>query len=205
MPTTPLWVKSLLVTVLVGAPTWWLADRHDRITNQNRLAAVASQIAERPVRVRCPGPIGRVFSWDTVDGSVAFDADGRPSDETRLRTVPCAELDALAEGRRAEQLACAELRPACGEEVQRVAWAVAVLVHEAWHLHGIADEAVTECHAVQTVAWAAQELGASEPQARGLAAIHLGTGHQDLPVRYRSDECRDGGSLDMRPDDPRWP
>jgi len=26
-----------------------------------------------------------------------------------------------------------------------------------------------------------------------------------MPEDYRSDECRDGGALDLRPDSPAWP
>ena len=35
-----------------------------------------------------------------------FGADGKPHDETKIRKQSCAELDALAEGRRAKELAC---------------------------------------------------------------------------------------------------
>src|SRR5215211_3406143 len=94
---TPVWVKALLVVVGVGLPGWWLVDRHDRIANQDRLAAIASEIAGRRVRVKCPGPIGRMMA----PGVVYLDAEGRVPDETKLFTGTCAELDALAEGSRA--------------------------------------------------------------------------------------------------------
>ena len=202
---TPLPVRATVAALLLGGPGWWLADRHDRIVNQDRLTAIASEIAGRPVTVRCPGPIGRNLSYETVDGSVRFDADGRPADETRLRKAPCAELDALAEGRRTTELACAERSTACGDEAQALAGAVDVITHEAWHLHGIADEAVTECRSLQTMAWSAQRLGATEAQARGLAQLQLATGYPLMPARYRSGECREGGALDLRPSDPAWP
>jgi hypothetical protein len=202
---TPLWVKALLMTVLVGTATWWLADRHDRVRNQARLAEIASAIARRPVEVRCPGPLARMLMFETLDGSVAFDADGRPHDETKLREAPCAELDALAEGRRAAQLDCVERSTTCGDDAQALAWAVDVLTHESWHLRGIMDEAETECHSLQTMAWAAQRLGATPAQARGLAELQLEAGYPRLPGRYRSGDCVDGGRLDLRPDDPVWP
>lgn len=53
--------------LLVGA-AWWVADRSDRLGNERRLSAVASRIAGREVKVRCPGPLGRLFGWDTVEG-----------------------------------------------------------------------------------------------------------------------------------------
>jgi hypothetical protein len=204
--TTPIPVKLALALALVGGPAWWLLQWRDRVGNERRLAAVASAIAGRDVAVRCPGAIGRVLSWDTVEGSVRFGPDGRPADETRLRAFSCAELDALAEDRRAEPLACAEQRGAsCGRAVADLALAVDVLVHEAWHLAGVVDEAVTECRAVQSIAWGAQRLGASPSQGRALARVHLETGYPRLPQRYRTAACADGSELDLRPDDPVWP
>lgn len=116
-PTAPAWVKLALVVVFVGGPGWWLAQRHDRVGNESRLSAIASTIAGRDVRVRCPGVVGRVLSWDTVEGSVRFDAAGRPADETRLRAFTCAELDALAEGRRASAATCADAACAPGADL----------------------------------------------------------------------------------------
>jgi hypothetical protein len=205
-PATPLWVKLALVAVLTGPPGWWLVDRHDRLQNEERLGTVASAIAGREVQVRCPGVVGKVLSWDIVEGSVRFDASGRPADETRLRAFTCAELDALAEGERAETLACAERDGvACGQPAHDLALAVDVLAHESWHLAGIIDEAITECRALQTMAWTAQQLGATREQGHALARIHFASGYRRLPSRYQSGACVDGGELDMRPDDPVWP
>ena len=87
---TPIWVKLAIAAVCVAGPAWWLAQRQDRMGNERRLRAVASAIAGRPVQVHCPGVYGRIFSWDIVEGSVRFDASGRPSDDTRLRELTCA-------------------------------------------------------------------------------------------------------------------
>jgi len=200
------WVKLALAIVIVGGPGWWLLERHDRIGNERRLAAVASAIAGRDVGVRCPGVIGKVMSWDIVEGSVRFDSAGRPADETKLRAFTCGELDALAEGRRAGALDCVTREGvACGEGVTNLALAVDVLAHESWHLAGVIDEAVTECRAVQSIAWTAQRLGATESQGRALARVYLATGYPRLPERYRSGACANGGELDLRPHDDAWP
>jgi hypothetical protein len=202
---TPIWVKLAIAAVCIAGPAWWLAQRQDRVGNEERLRAVASTIAGRPVQVRCPGVYGRIFSWDIVEGSVRFDASGMPSDETRLRELTCAELDALAEGRRAGAVACVEAGGACGREADDVALAVNVLAHEAWHLSGVQDEALTECRSVQSIAWTAQRLGATAAQGRALARRYLETWYPRLPDRYRSAECVDGNALDLRPGDPSWP
>ena len=203
---TPIWVKALLVVVGVGLPGWWRLDRHDRIANQDRLAAIASAIAGRTVRVKCPGPIGRMMApGDTTAGVVYLDGEGRVPDETKLFTVTCAELDALAEGRRARQLACAERSTSCGQDVQTLAWAVDTLTHEAFHLRGYLDEGVTECYAVQTMARTAERLGATPTQAANLAVLQWEAGLPEMPSQYHAAGCANGDALDLRPDDPAWP
>jgi hypothetical protein len=201
---TPVWVKALLVALGVGLPAWWLAVRHDRVVNEDRLSAIASEIAGRPVEVRCPGLL-RGAGPDTVGGTVQFDADGTPADSTRLRKAPCAELDALAEGRRASQLACAARSDSCGDDVQALAWAVDTLAHESFHLRGVMAESVAECSSLQTLSWTAQRLGATSEQGRALARLHLETNYPRMPEQYHASGCADGGPLDLRPDDPSWP
>src|SRR5687767_10947557 len=160
-PGTPLWVKLTVSALVVTALAWWVADRQDRVGNERRLSAIASEIAGREVSVRCPGLLGRLLGWDVVEGSVRFGADGKPADETKIRRQSCAELDALAEGRRDEELECiGRTAIACGRHGPETAMAVDVLAHESWHLRGVRDEAVTECRSLQTMAWAAQRLGA---------------------------------------------
>lgn len=202
---TPLWFKVAVAAVCIAGPTWLLVQRQDRLGNEQRLRAVASVIAGRPIEVRCPGIFGRIFSWDIVEGSVRFDASGAPSDETRLRALTCAELDALAEGRRAGAVACLEAGAGCGSEADDVALAVNVLAHEAWHLSGVIDEAIAECRSVQSIAWTAARLGTSPAQGHALARRYLETWYPRLPARYRSGDCADGRRLDLRPDDPDWP
>ena len=166
---TPVWVKVSLTSALLLASVWWLADRHDRHGNEARLSAIASGIAGRAVHVRCPGPIGRLFGWDTVEGSVRFSAEGIPADETRLRPGPCEELDALAEGGRTYALDCASRGGGC-QEAERLARAVDVVTHESWHLQGVIDEGQTECRSLQTMARSAQQLGATAAQGTGAGA-----------------------------------
>ena len=205
-PTTPLWLKLGIAFVLLGAFGWWGLDRADRLGNERRLSAVASQIAGRDVEVHCPGPIGRALGQDTLEGSVEFGADGRPADETKLRKTSCAELDALAEGRRGQELACTERAGIlCGRHGRELAMAVDVITHEAFHLQGIQDEARTECSSLQTMAATAQSLGATPAQGAALARGQLAEAYPMMPDQYRSPDCAEGGRLDLRPDDSKFP
>ncbi len=203
---TPLPVKIALAVAIVGGLGWWVADRNDRRGNEQRLAEVASAIAGRDVEIACPGPLKRVFGYETTEGSVRFDERGRPADEARLEHAPCENLDALAEGRRDGALACLAAGGAdCGEGADLTARAVDVLAHESWHLAGETDEAVTECRALQTIPMAAQRLGASEQEGRGLAKRALEVWYPQMPGRYRSTECQDGAKFDLNRDSAVWP
>jgi hypothetical protein len=205
-PTTPLWVKLTAASALALAVTWWSTDWRDRRGNERRLGEIASQIAGRAVEVHCPGPISRLIGWDIVEGSVRFNADGTPHDETKIRETSCAELDALAEGRRTKELECvARTNLACGPHGRETVMAVDVITHESWHLRGVIDEAETECRSLQTMAWTAQQLGATAEQGRAMALAQYEGMYREMPSQYHSGDCAEGGALDMRPDDKHFP
>ena len=83
--------------------------------------------------------------------------------------------------------------------------AVDVLTHESFHLRGIIDEAETECRSLQAMAWTAQRLGATPEQGRAMASAQYTGMYPLMPDAYRTGACADGGALDQRPDDPRFP
>ena len=206
-PTTPLLIKLAAAAALVFVIGWWALDHVNRSGNERRLSAIASEIAGRPVKVHCPGPVGRVFAKDSVvEGFVRFDADDRPADDTKLMAGSCDELDALAEGRRGKELECtARAGILCGRHGRELARAVDVVTHESFHLQGILDEARTECNALQTMARTAERLGATPAQGVALASGQFAESYPLMPDGYRTAECADGKAFDVRPDDPRWP
>jgi hypothetical protein len=87
--------------------------------------------------------------------------------------------------------------------------AVVVLAHEAVHLGGERREGVTECLALQDAGPLAIRLGLGETAARRA----LGTAYDQrlaernvIRAAYALPSgCRDGGSLDRRPGDGRFP
>jgi hypothetical protein len=89
---------------------------------------------------------------------------------------------------------------------EALAWSVAALAHESQHARGIFDEAKAECYGVQAIAATTVALGRSGTEGRFLASLYWGDAYlrQEDPA-YRSDECRDGGALDLRPETHVWP
>lgn len=78
--------------------------------------------------------------------------------------------------------------------------AVAVLAHEAWHLHGEASEAVANCYAYQSGVQVGQALGLSAGAARRLMHQQLATNPADFadaPAYIVPSGCHRGGSLDL--------
>lgn len=97
---------------------------------------------------------------------------------------------------------CLERRRAsCGLNVERSAFALNVLTHEAYHLASVEDEAAAECYAVQAIPYAANRLGATREQAEALAAYALAHVYSHAPGMYRSRDCRDRGPLDLQRDE----
>ena len=89
------------------------------------------------------------------------------------------------------------------------AFAITVLAHEATHLRGVRNEAETECRALQEGVELGRRLGLDATTARELMEAQRARDLSDVSVArldYRLPaECRNGGSLDLRPSDPRFP
>ena len=183
----------LILVVLVGAPAAWLVlNQRDLAQNERRLSAIASEIAGRSVKVDCPSVLAELVDVAWNQGSVRFDAGGRPADEMKLSGETCRFLERFAEG-----------RTDTGDEA-KVARALHVLMHESFHLVGIRSEAAADCYAFQRVELAATRLGADPFEAEALAARAYVDRQETAPLDYRSTECRDGGALDLSPT-PHWP
>jgi hypothetical protein len=92
--------------------------------------------------------------------------------------------------------------------VPAIAMALAVVAHESYHLLGYSNEAQVECYGMQSIWFVASKLGASVAESQALASLYATTMY---PLRrtqtpaYWSPQCRDGGTLDLRPSLARWP
>jgi len=193
----------LLVVLLVGIGLFAYAYRVDseagwpsvpaaeRARAERRYSAEASRIAGRPVAVRCD------------DG---YSYTGVGSDAAGVAFIPRA-LAYLQPG------ICRSLYRVTFE--QRVgarddaAFAITVLAHEATHLRGVRDEAETECYALQAGVTLGERLGLDPATARALMRAQRDRDLSDASIQrldYRLPPgCRNGGSLDLRPNDSTFP
>ena len=181
---------AIPLLLVPGLVLGWF-EYEDRKADQ-LLTSVASTLAGRPVHVECQRLGGALLDMGSELGYVAYDQNGRPGDTTVIKHDACVALY--------DWLGSDKNHPSDLEMIS-----VHVLAHEAQHLAGYTSEAVAECRSVQTTEQTALLLGATATQARSLAVWYATNLYPRMPDDYRSDQCHDGGSLDLHPDDPRWP
>jgi hypothetical protein len=191
---------AVALVILGAVSALGFAHREQRVREQDKLAVVASDLAGRPVGVRCPGFLSSLVNVRTEGGTVQFDGNGRPADSTKLSPETCHLLRNIDRF----DFSCIA-RGDCTFKQFKAAWAVHTLAHEAFHLRGIESEATTECYALQNTAFVAERIGIDDATAQRLQKWVYVRGYPNEPDDYRSDECRDGGRLDLRPASPFFP
>ena len=164
-----------------------------------RLSAIASELARRPVTIRCEGLSGALTGARGESGRTGF-IDGKPVSVSYLQEGICQTLHAYT---RALKTGASCLLPC--ERPLEIAWSVNTLAHESYHLAGVRNEARTQCYALQAIDYVAQRLGASRDQARALAAFSFDQLPRRMPPEYSSPECHGGGMYDLRPGSAVWP
>ena len=170
-------VGGLALLGLVALVPWFLRERLER-----ELAAAATVIAGRRVEVNCQS-FGEAFVDAGAElGYVRFGPDG-PEPRTLVKREQCAHL--------ADYVASDQSDPSLEQVI-----AVHTLTHEAVHMSGVANEAETECLALQRDAELAGLLGASSQEGHALAVHYWERHHPRMPDEYRSAECHPGGGLD---------
>jgi hypothetical protein len=178
------------VILVVDRNTGW-----DSVSGNERAEAVArfsdeaSRLAEKPVSIRCDEARDYVGAVQHADGVATVGGD-----LAILTPEVCHDLYRLAFQ---------------GEVTgSRTGRALAVLAHESWHLRGVADEATTECYALQSGVELGRRLGLDDGRARQLMRQQLAEnalrGAASIEYRLTSD-CREGGRLDLHPGDTSFP
>lgn len=187
----------LSVLAFVG----WQVFRTEQ--NEQRLALVAAEVAQREVGVECPGFLARLIEITPNAGWVEFDEHGLPSDETHLSSATCRSLEQVWRAEEPPSFSC--LRTLCDGATLDLVAGIVTLAHESWHLRGVTNEAQTQCYAIQTLELVALRLGVGPPDARAVADFAAAYDAREPAGEYRSSECRPGGAFDLRPDTDAWP
>ena len=177
------------VWVLDGSTGWSSVPGERRAEAVARFSEEASFVAEKPVSIRCDEARDYVGAVQHTDGVATLNGD-----LAILTPEICHDLYRLAFD---------------GEVTgSRTGRALAVLAHESWHLRGVGDEATTECYALQSGVVLGRRLGLDEGRASQLMRQQLTEnalrGAESIEYRVTSD-CRNGGRLDLEPDDSSFP
>lgn len=173
------------------AATWSAVPVEARVRAEARFTAEASRIAGRRARIRCDD--GYSFTGAGSDTlGIAFPGSGL----AYLDPSICRALYDLVHGGR-------------GRDSARTTDALVVLAHEAVHLGGERREGVTECLALQDAGPLGVRLGVPEGTLRRTLRSAYDERRAERNVIRAAYAlpagCREGGSLDRRPDDPRFP
>ena len=180
----------VVASVVVDRNTGWAAIPGERRSEAvARFSEEASQIAEKPVAIRCDEGRDYVGAVQHADGVAVVGGE-----LAILTPEVCNDLYRLAFEHETDGV--------------RTGRALAVLAHEAWHLRGEADESTVECYALQSGVELGQRLGLSEGRARQLMrqqrVENALRGVDTLEYRL-TPECRDGGQLDLDPAESSFP
>jgi hypothetical protein len=206
-------VPMLLVLVLASGA--WTFEKHSRAANERALSAVATELAGRPVHVRCQTFWQALVDVNSRLGDVPF-PDGRAASYTHITRKMCGQLSRFRHSRSHPELACLAAfdwsrfdgsdpaMAACSRRANDTAEALMTLAHESMHLRGWADEATAQCYGLQELAFTVEQLGGSLAEGRAVAAYMLAL-QKWLPEDYQSGDCVPGGKLDLHPSTPVFP
>src|SRR6266851_4239718 len=86
---------------------FWLWTNHERHTPEHKLAAIASQLAGRPVGVRCQGFWAAMVDINDRKGEVDF-PQGRAPDHLFLTRGTCGRLRDFGAGKARREFDCLE-------------------------------------------------------------------------------------------------
>jgi hypothetical protein len=176
-------------------------------TVDERIAeAVAKRLTRLSPSVRC-GPLGvDVPPGMVVSGVTLLPAHG-PADYFLLLPQTCNYLAWFRQDPvRYDPDACVDA--SCAQLAASVAFALATVSHESYHVLGYRVEKQVECYGMQYIWYVATSLGATVAEGQHIAAYYWRTSYarrQLTTPTYWSAECRDGGKYDLRPASHNWP
>jgi hypothetical protein len=167
-----------------------------------RLTAAASSLTGRHVQVRCWSPsdwrarASEVRRYSPGHYDVHSPWSGYLSlDRKRANFGPkvCGRLAALAYD---------DVGPSGYDDSWWLSWSVALFAHV---IGPSESRATAECRAMQEIRPTGETLGLSAETAARLALLFWTDVYPREDAKFRSDECRPGGKLDLDPANPAWP
>lgn len=169
--------------------TWQKLPAHERAVAAAILDRQAARIAGHPAQVICDVTARHVGYVQDADGLAELGGH-------RMWVTPgvCYRL--------------AKTRHMTASTEAATGHAIAVLAHEAWHLHGVSSEAIANCYAYQSGVHVGRALGLSAATARRLMHQQLADNPADFasaPAYVVPSGCHRGGSLDLRLDGAHFP
>jgi hypothetical protein len=211
-------MRALAVTLVVLsaiAGGGWAIEKHARAAKEGELSAVATELAGRPVHVRCQTFWRALIDVDGRLGDVPFPG-GHPASYTHVTRKMCGLLARFRSSAGHPELACLTAfdwsrfdgrdpaASACSRRANDTAEALMTLAHESMHLRGWADEATAQCYGVQQLAFTVERLGGSATEGKAVADYMFSL-QKWLPSDYQSAECAPRGALDLHPETPEFP
>ena len=197
--------RVLLLVAAAAGIAWYASGHAQAKRHEQRLAAIASEIAGHRVGIHCQSLGGELIDVSAEDGKVKFDGQGRPANHAELKRKICKALGRFRRDLGLPAFRCVDTGAPCTKRIRDDVWAAHVLAHESWHLAGQAAEDVAECNGLQTTAFVAVQLGASPKRAQAIAAYAWSTLYPRTPPAYQTTDCRNGGKLDLHPYSSDWP
>lgn len=176
--TTVFLVLALLV--LGGLEARWLYGQH------KGSEAVAAISGNKDGYLECQR-FSKTF-FDARGSSRAGEVEWRRPERAMIRYKECRDLINWV------------VSPGEKEFNKNVGFAMFVLTHEAVHVAGEQDEAITECTALQLSPETMNMFGVSEEEAREYLDDYYENIYPNQRKQYISEECRDGGELDLYPE-----
>ena len=201
---------ALAIPLALVVWQWWSDRSAERV-----LAPVASAVAGRDVHVDCQGLWANLIDPLPRHGEVRFDASGVPEDRIFLTHQTCDRLQAFAGRAHHGELDCLrsldwsqatplDPRSKCYAASSQTVYALLTLAHEAYHTAGETNESVTNCDAIQAMAFVGVALGAQWQEAE-LAAQAMAALEPLQGGGYGTDRCRAGTELDLHPETSSFP
>src|ERR1035437_10175678 len=125
-------MRLALGVIVVGILGAAFVYHERRSALDHQLGSVASQLADRHVRVQCQGLTGELLDVTAETGTVQFDANGDPADVTNLKRPICNALRRFPHEVKRRSYACVLAQADCPRAIFEDVLAVHTPAPQSW-------------------------------------------------------------------------